>query len=156
MATASFDVLIRVRYAECDAQQVVFNSRYAEYADLAATEFMRSLVGGYTELVNQGFDNQVVNMNISWQSSAKFDDVIRMTVSVSNIGNTSFSLNIVLKEHVDDRPIATIDIVYVMVDAKSFTKIPVPSGLKEKLIAGPGVQLIDLAGLRDIQPQGVE
>lgn len=152
MATVSFDVLIRVRYAECDAQHVVFNSRYAEYADLAATEFMRSLVGGYTELVKQGFDNQLVNMNISWQSPAKFDDVIKMTVSVSNVGNTSFSLNIILKEHFSERPIASIDIVYVMVDAKLFTKIPVPSSLKDKLMSDPSNQTIDLAGLRDIQP----
>ena len=34
-----FELLLRVRYSECDAQEVVFNARYADYADLAATEF---------------------------------------------------------------------------------------------------------------------
>ncbi len=27
----NFTLLLRVRYGECDAQQVVFNARYADY-----------------------------------------------------------------------------------------------------------------------------
>src|SRR5262249_11086983 len=34
---------IRVRYSEIDGQAVVFNSRYLEYADVAITEYYRSL-----------------------------------------------------------------------------------------------------------------
>ena len=35
-ASATLQLLVRVRYAECDAQGVVFNARYADYADLAS------------------------------------------------------------------------------------------------------------------------
>jgi acyl-CoA thioester hydrolase len=35
----AFSTRFRVRYAEIDGQKVVFNSRYLEYADVAATEF---------------------------------------------------------------------------------------------------------------------
>ncbi len=149
--TDTVNVLLRVRYAECDAQQVVFNSRYAEYADLAATEYMRALVGGYTELVKQGYDNQLVNMNISWQSPAKFDDVLNLATHVTHVGNTSFNLNIEITEYNTKRAIAIIDIVYVMVDATTLAKTPIPNALKERLLTGPESQVIDLAGIRDIQ-----
>lgn len=35
----AFSTRIKVRYAEVDAQRIVFNSRYLEYADVAVTEF---------------------------------------------------------------------------------------------------------------------
>ena len=41
-----FNFLLRVRYGECDAQQVVFNARYADYIDIAMTEYFREVVGG--------------------------------------------------------------------------------------------------------------
>ena len=40
-----FRLLLRVRYGECDAQQVVFNARYGDYVDVAATEFYRAVFG---------------------------------------------------------------------------------------------------------------
>src|SRR3546814_9930464 len=41
-----FHVTKRIRYAEIDAQRVVFNSRYLEYFDIGITEYWRS-VGVY-------------------------------------------------------------------------------------------------------------
>ena len=37
-----FHVTKRVRYAEIDAQAVMFNSRYLEYFDLGITEYWRA------------------------------------------------------------------------------------------------------------------
>ena len=37
-----FSVRKRVRYAEIDAQAVVFNSRYLEYFDIGITEYWRA------------------------------------------------------------------------------------------------------------------
>ena len=37
-----FHVIKRVRYAEIDAQAVVFNSRYLEYFDIGITEYWRA------------------------------------------------------------------------------------------------------------------
>src|SRR3954453_17477815 len=39
----NFRYYLRVRYVECDAQKVVFNSRYAEYVDVAINEFLRAI-----------------------------------------------------------------------------------------------------------------
>lgn len=58
--SAPFRLRLRVRYGECDAQQVVFNARYGDYIDIAATEFYRALFGSYQALVERGLDSQVV------------------------------------------------------------------------------------------------
>ena len=68
-----FRYRFRVRYNECDAQRVVFNARYADYVDLAMTEFMRALGCGYTELLARGLDNQVVRLTLDWRAPARFE-----------------------------------------------------------------------------------
>ena len=76
--TQPFCFRFRVRYNECDAQQVVFNARYGDYVDIAMTEFMRALGRDYNQLLAQGLDNQVVKLTTEWQSSARFDDVMQI------------------------------------------------------------------------------
>ncbi|GAB2682352.1 acyl-CoA thioesterase [Aliiglaciecola sp. 3_MG-2023] len=139
-------VLLRVRYAECDAQQVVFNSRYAEYVDLAATEFMRAVLGGFDKLLEQGLDNQVVNLNISWQGPAKFDDVISMDVFVSKVGTSSFTLDVEMFHQTTKQAICTAQVIYVMVDAKTFKKVEINQKLKHILLAGAPDASVNLAG----------
>lgn len=125
---------IRVRYGECDAQQVVFNARYADYADLAATEYIRALIGHHQHLVNAGYDNQVVSLHIDWYASAAFDDVLNLAVHVSHIGKTSFQLLTDctrINSTGDPTPIAQMKTTYVVVDAKTFHKAPIPPMLLE-------------------------
>ena len=128
-----FRLLMRVRYCECDAQQVVFNGRYADYADIAATEFIRHAAGDFQSLLEQGVDNQVVSLKIDWQSSAKFDDVLALDVNVEHIGNTSYSLRTQIFDHLSGRPVATINVVYVVVDTQHYQKMPIPEFFKTKL-----------------------
>ena len=143
----TFELLLRVRYAECDAQEVVFNARYADYADLAATEFMRALIGGYQALTNQGLDNQVVNLNISWQSPARFDDILSLSVHVSKVGNTSFTMQIDMQNWQTKQAVASAEIVYVMVDSHTFKKKPVPNEFKATLLKGAAGRTMNLAGV---------
>lgn len=141
----AFTFRFRVRYPECDAQGVVFNARYGDYADLSTTEFLRACIGGYSALVNRGLETQVVRMLIEWKGPARFDDVVCAMVRCINIGNTSFSLQVRF-EHCDGRPIATADMTYVMVDAATFTKTPIPPDLRERLQQGAPGRTMDQSG----------
>ncbi len=142
----TFRLLMRVRYCECDAQQVVFNGRYADYADIAATEFIRVAAGGFQTLLEQGIDNQVVSLKIDWQSSAKFDDVLALDVNVGHIGNTSYSLCTNIFDYSTGRPVATITVVYVVVDTEQYQKMAIPNSLKQKLNTPLNRVLCDQAG----------
>lgn len=143
---APFCFRFRVRYNECDAQQVVFNARYGDYVDIAMTEFMRALGRDYSQLLAAGLDNQVVKLTTEWQSPARFDDVLNVFVSLTHMGNTSFSLQADIRHADDGRAIARSEAVYVMMTTEPFEKTSVPNDLRELFQAGaPGV-VIDQSG----------
>lgn len=145
--TNDFQFLLRVRYGECDAQHVVFNARYADYADLAVTEYFRALLGGYKELLARGIDNQVVKMVLEWKAPARFDDVLCISVKLKQMGNTSFTLQFAFYEQSAMRHLADAEIVYVVVDAKIYQKMPIPPDMRSALERGaPGV-VVNQSGL---------
>ncbi len=141
MSDPRFIHYLRVRYADCDAQQVVFNGKYAEYVDVAATEFVRHVFGGYDQMLDLGFDNQVVNLTINWRAPSRFDDVLAIRVSIGKIGRTSYTLEMEFYVHGQDRDsIADAQITYVMVDPVKFNKIEITDSMRLKLeSAGRGL-----------------
>jgi len=146
-----FTYLLRVRYSECDAQKVVFNAKYAEYLDIAATEYTRMIWGDYDDIVASGIENQVVNMTLSWSSPAKFDDVLAIEVHNSKQGNSSYTLSFSLKNHATGALIATGEIVYVMVDAKHFTTLSIPENLRATLEKGAPSVVVNHAGVSTVE-----
>ena len=148
--TDNFSVYLRVRYAECDAQKVVFNAKYAEYADVAATEFTRAIWGDYSTLLESGIDNQVVSLTIDWLAPAIFDDVLQIEVATHHIGNTSYSLDMQVKRdngaEEQAKLLAKIRLTYVMVSTTTYQKMPIPDALKEALEAGAVGIVIDQSG----------
>lgn len=147
MSPNPFTFLFRVRYPECDAQQVVFNARYGDYTDLSVTEFLRALIGGYKALVDMGYETQVVRLLTEWQGPARFDDVICARVFAEHLGNTSFTLKVEFTHHGSGQAIASSQATYVVVDARTFKKTPIPEAFRAKLQAGaPGV-VINQAGV---------
>jgi acyl-CoA thioester hydrolase len=142
-----FTLLLRVRYGECDAQQVVFNARYADYIDIAMTEYFREAVGGFQYLLEQGLDNQVVSLHIDWHSSAKFDDVLAISVTSTKLGNTSYSFEISINDHISQKLIAKSSMTYVMVDTQNYQKTSVPDWLREKLLSSALLPIVNHAGV---------
>ncbi len=145
-----FRYLLRVRYAECDAQKVVFNAKYVEYMDIAVTEFFRVLWGNYTDTLDKGMDMQVVNVNVDWMAPALFDQVIAITVQNKRIGNTSFTLQLGFFNHQTKQQIAAGEITYVMVSAIEHQKIKVPENLRTKLETGASGMVVNHAGVEII------
>ncbi len=143
-----FCYLLRVRYSECDAQKVVFNAKYAEYVDVAATEFMRAIWGSYDELVASGIDTQVVKLLIEWAGPAHFDEVLAIKIKPLRIGTTSYTLQVDFYHYGESKKIATAEIIYVMVSAVEHIKMEIPADMRMQLEQGaPGV-LIDHAGAK--------
>ena len=144
--TDPFRFRLRVRYGECDGQKVVFNARYADYVDLAMTEFMRAAGFDYNALLARGLDNQVVKLTLEWKASAVFDDVLDVCVRTLKVGNTSFVLEHDIVRAADGVSLCRAEVVYVMMTAEPLAKTPVPDDLRTLLERGaPGV-IVDQSG----------
>jgi acyl-CoA thioester hydrolase len=142
-----FRYYLRVRYGECDAQKVVFNARYGEYVDVAAVEFFRVL--GFRDMMITGpLDYQVVKQTLEWKASARFDQVLEVTVFAKYLGNTSFTLASEFRIAGDAAIVAAVETVYVLVDAKTLVKTPLPPALRAALERGAADAVTDHAGKR--------
>jgi acyl-CoA thioester hydrolase len=139
-----FRYYLRVRYAECDAQKVVFNVHYGHYVDLATLEFLRTL-GFEHLLVNGSIDYQLVKQTIEWKSSARFDQTLEISVQPKHFGNTSFSLTVEFRIAESEAVIATAETVYVMVDAVTLVKTPLPPAFRAALEEGAHGLCVDHA-----------
>jgi acyl-CoA thioester hydrolase len=139
-----FRYYLRVRYIECDAQKVVFNSRYAEYVDVSINEFIRAL-GFLPEFLEGNLDFQLVKQTVEWRAPARYDQVLELSIAVVRLGTTSFTVGTTFRIAGDDRVIVTVETVYVLVDGRTLTKLPLPDALRAALSAGAAGQVTDHA-----------
>jgi acyl-CoA thioester hydrolase len=148
MSEDRFKYFLRVRYAECDAQKVVFNARYADYVDLATAEFLRAL--GYEhEIQTAELDYQLVKQTLEWRAPARYDQVLEISVIAKHLGTTSFTFLTEFRIAASDSVIATAETVYVHVDNKTLKKQPLPETMREKFTVGaPGVTVDHAAWLK--------
>jgi acyl-CoA thioester hydrolase len=140
-----FRYYLRVRYAECDAQKVVFNARYGDYVDLAGVEFIRAI--GFGEpLLSGRLDYQLVKQTIEWKAPARFDEVLEVSVAVAHLGHTSFILRMEFRVAGDERIIAAAETVFVTVDHLTLAKTPISGGFRTALETGAPDVVVDHAG----------
>lgn len=76
---------IRVRYGETDAMGVVYYGNYPLYLEEGRTEWLREVGYTYKGLEDAGIMLPVVNLNIDYKQSAKYDDVIRVTTRLKEM-----------------------------------------------------------------------
>jgi acyl-CoA thioester hydrolase len=142
-----FRYYLRVRYGECDAQKVVFNSRYAEYVDIATSEFLRALGFGQA-FIEGSLDFQLVKQTIEWKAAARYDQVLELAIDATRLGNTSFTLSTEFRVAGEERVIVTVETVYVLVDAHTLRKMPLPADLRAALERGAPGAVTDHAGYK--------
>ena len=140
-----FRYYLRVRYGECDAQKVVFNSRYSEYVDIATSEFLRAL-GFNQAFVSGELDFMLVKQTVEWKAGARYDQVLELRMYAKHLGNTSFTLATEFRVAGEEQTIVTAETVYVLVDGQSLRKIALPAGLRVALERGAESAVTDHAG----------
>ena len=141
-AEIPFRFLLRVRYGEVDAQKIVFNARWADYVDVAVTEYQRAL---WTDIL--ALDMKRVKQTIEWKASARFDDVIEARVRTERVGTSSFTIATELRRWPDGPVLANAETIYVATD-ESGAKIAVPARFREALERGAAGVVVDHAGAR--------
>ena len=91
---------MRVRWAEVDAQGVVFNGHYLLYTDICCTEYFRAAgipQWSSGELHGPGgpnpeaLDYYVVRASVEYRAPARFDDLLTLRGRMARLGNSSFT-----------------------------------------------------------------
>ncbi|MCL6548702.1 MAG: acyl-CoA thioesterase [Alicyclobacillus sp.] len=126
---------LRVRWAEVDAQGIVFNANYLTYLDCAFFEYLRSGLG-----VDPGstLHTVVVKTTLEFHRPARFDDELEVWVRTAAVGRTSLTLEFVICR--GEERLLDARTVYVNVDPHSGRPAPVPAEWRERIRAVEGLE----------------
>jgi acyl-CoA thioester hydrolase len=123
---------LRVRWAECDPQGVVFNPQYLSYLDTTITELWRSIYpGGYPGMLESGADMVLAEANLRFRGSARFDDEIDVEVVVARLGKTAMSTAMTVVR--GSETLLEADLRHVFVATGGGGKIPIPDAVRSAL-----------------------
>jgi YbgC/YbaW family acyl-CoA thioester hydrolase len=125
---------LRVRWAEIDAQGIVFNGHYLTYLDTAMSGYWRALALPYAETMKPlGGDLFVRRSVLDYLGSARYDDRLDIGVRCREFGNSSLKVDagIFRGEHL----LVQADMVYVFADPGTQTPQRVPDALREVIHA---------------------
>lgn len=128
-----FSHRLRVRWAEVDLQQIVFNGHYLMYFDTAVGDYWRALGLPYqAAMARLGGDLYVRKSTLEYLGSARFDDLLDVFVHCEHIGNTSLRLRCMVYR--SERLLVTGELVYVFANPVTQSSLPVPAELREMLL----------------------
>jgi acyl-CoA thioester hydrolase len=125
---------LRVRYAETDAQGIVFYAHYLTYFDTAINEYLRALSFDYIEHVKHtGTDFHVVKATVEFFAPSHFDDEIDVHVRAGKIGRSSLTFLIEIFSKNEETTLVKGEVVWVNTDQKAKKSAPLPKELIVKL-----------------------
>ena len=122
---------LRVRWAEVDAQGVVFNGHYLLYTDICCTEYFRA--AGIPQWSSgelhapggpdpEALDSYVVRASLQYKAPARFDDLLTLRGRMARLGNSSFTFECRMER--DGQHLCTAEVVSVNAHAGVSRPLP--------------------------------
>ncbi|MCC6814191.1 MAG: YbgC/FadM family acyl-CoA thioesterase [Rubrivivax sp.] len=120
---------LRVRWAEVDLQQIVFNPHYLTYYDCAMADYWRALALPYEATLRrlQG-DIFLRKTSVEFNASAQLDDRLDVALRCERVGHSSITFTGAIFR--DQRLLNTAELVYVFADPASQRSRAVPAPLR--------------------------
>jgi acyl-CoA thioester hydrolase len=130
----AFSHEFRVRWSETDAQGIVFNARYLDYADVAITEYWRAL--GWHDLSSEPIQCHVKKATLLWTKPIYPDEMISVSARTTHVGNSSMTQLVEIHGSNDageDDLRAAVELVAVCVDLETHRPKPLPAYVRDAL-----------------------
>ncbi|MCZ7603611.1 MAG: acyl-CoA thioesterase [Ignavibacteriales bacterium] len=76
---------IRVRYADTDKMQFVYNGKYLEYFEVGRTELLRSTGLAYASIEKDGYQLPLIEAKLIYKAPATYDDILEIEATVKEL-----------------------------------------------------------------------
>jgi acyl-CoA thioester hydrolase len=125
---------LRVRWAEVDRQDVVFNGHYFLYFDVAVAEYWRAIGFRYPQdLVEKfGTDIYAVKAGAEYHGSATYDELLDIGCRAGRIGRSSIQLLLGIWRGTEH--LTSGELVYVNADVKTRKSAPWPEAVRQAIL----------------------
>ena len=125
---------LRVRWAEVDPQNIVFNGHYLTWFDIGITEYWRAIGLPYPDgIAGTGGDLFAVRSVINYHASAHFDEMLEIAVRAARLGNSSMTFEMGIFR--DGERLVSGEMVYVNADPETKKSRPLPEKLRQAIDA---------------------
>lgn len=98
---------IRVRYADTDKMQFVYNGKYLEYFEVGRTELLRSTGLVYSVLEKEGFQLPLLEAGLKYKNPAFYDDVLLIEARIKELHTAKVYIEYEITRESDEKLIAT-------------------------------------------------
>jgi acyl-CoA thioester hydrolase len=130
---------LRVRYAETDAQGVVYYANFFVWFEVARVGLLRALGSGFRNLETAGLCLAIVEATCRYLAPAHFDDEITVQAWVETVGRTSFTLGYAVLNRATGQRLAEGSTAQVIVSFdRERRPTEIPPGLRAALLAAGG------------------
>ena len=126
-----FSHRLRVRYHECDPQNVVFNANYFTYFDITITELWREAFGSYEAMLASGVDMMVIDARARYLAPARFDDELDIGARIVRLGSTAMTTE--LGVTLNGAAVTEGQLSHVFVDPATQRKVEIPADIRRGL-----------------------
>ncbi|WP_395702565.1 YbgC/FadM family acyl-CoA thioesterase [Aquabacterium sp.] len=150
-----FTERLRVRWAEVDMQNIVFNAHYLMYFDTTVSGYWRAMAMPYADTMHYlGGDLFARKATVEYEASARFDELIDVGVRTTRIGNSSMVLACAVFR--GDQLLVGGELVYVFADPATQTSQPIPQQFRDVLEAfeaGKPMVEVRVGAWRELGPE---
>ena len=130
-----FESRVRVRYAETDAEGVVYYANHFVYMEVGRIDFLRDLGIDRAFWQRAGIGLVIVEASCRYRAPAHFDDVLVIRTSLEEVHRSSFSMRYQIVNQATERLLAEGRTVQVFVDLKTMRTMRLPPEAYELLNA---------------------
>ncbi|PSQ22029.1 acyl-CoA thioesterase [Halobacteriales archaeon QS_9_67_17] len=121
-----------VRFAETDAQGIVFYGNYVTYQDETFSQYLREIGYPWTDIEQADWDIHVVNVDIDYRAPAAFSDELVCGIRADAIEESSLTFEWVCRQR-DGPTCAEGSVTHVAVSDGEPTTVP--EAFREAVVA---------------------
>ncbi|MBN1637645.1 MAG: acyl-CoA thioesterase [Ignavibacteriales bacterium] len=117
---------IRVRYADTDKMQIVYNGKYLEYFEVGRTELLRNLGLPYSEIEKKGYQLPLVEAFVKYNKPALYDDILEIEAKIEKLNSAVLQIDYKISRK-DENQILVFGYtthVFINIKSKKATKPP--------------------------------
>lgn len=118
--------LIRVRYADTDKMQFVYNGKYLEYFEVGRTELLRNAGLPYSVLEKDGYQLPLIEANVRYNKPAHYDDLLEVEAIVTELKTAKVHIDYKITKNGSDEIITEgyTEHMFIKTDSKKPVKPP--------------------------------
>jgi acyl-CoA thioester hydrolase len=122
---------VRVRYAETDAQGIVYYANYLVWFEVGRVDYLRQMGADYASLEASGQGVMIVEANCRYHAPARFDDDLTIFTWCDQIRRSSFRFRYEVKR--GEAVLAEGHTIQVFMDMLQGKPMPIPPEVRALL-----------------------